>query len=241
MLSLVSHTLSLVTYVVLKKIIFSFSVLTVSFGIGLWLKPLWTRSWLGLDSPGLGLDKGGLDYSPTSPYRWNSAQLNKTGWVLIKMYKNKYFCEMCTRKKARSRTFHMQFKNGHTDIAAEDYYFVEQNWGTTGAPSGSHRCPTFSYSFWVKPHVSWKRCATGFEIRFLLFGGCVKNVSPISINVYKPHSITFIHSFIHAFSQRFYPKRLTVHSGYTCIVSMCVPWNWTHNLCAANAMLYHWY
>ncbi len=27
--------------------------------------------------------------------------------------------------------------------------------------------------------------------------------------------------YIYAFSRRFYPKRLTVHSGYTC---MCVPW-----------------
>ncbi len=33
--SLVSHQLSIIKYVVLKKIIFSFSVLTVSFGLGL--------------------------------------------------------------------------------------------------------------------------------------------------------------------------------------------------------------
>ncbi len=30
--------------------------------------------------------------------------------------------------------------------------------------------------------------------------------------------------YIYAFSRRFYPKRLTVHSGYTFFVSMCVPW-----------------
>ncbi len=30
--------------------------------------------------------------------------------------------------------------------------------------------------------------------------------------------------YIYAFSRRFYPKWLTVHSGYTIIVSMCVPW-----------------
>ncbi len=29
---------------------------------------------------------------------------------------------------------------------------------------------------------------------------------------------------IYAFSRRFYPKRLTVHSGYTFFVSKCVPW-----------------
>ncbi len=30
--------------------------------------------------------------------------------------------------------------------------------------------------------------------------------------------------YIYAFSRRFYPKRLTLHSGYTFFVSMCVPW-----------------
>ncbi len=30
-------------------------------------------------------------------------------------------------------------------------------------------------------------------------------------------------------------------SGYTFFSSVCVfPGNWTHNLCAANAMLYPW-
>ncbi len=46
--------------------------------------------------------------------------------------------------------------------------------------------------------------------------------------------------YIYAFSRRFYPKRHTVHSGYT-FLSVCVfPGNRTHDLCAANAMLYHW-
>ncbi len=30
--------------------------------------------------------------------------------------------------------------------------------------------------------------------------------------------------YIYPFSRHFYPKRLTVHSGYTFLVSMCVPW-----------------
>ncbi len=43
------------------------------------------------------------------------------------------------------------------------------------------------------------------------------------------------------FSRGFYPKWLTVHSGYTFVLSVSVfPGNRTHNLCAANAMLYHW-
>ncbi len=64
------------------------------------------------------------------------------------------------------------------------------------------------------------------------------------------HTLTFtqevnifmnLYIYIYAFNRRFYPKRLTVHSGYTFVLSVCVfPWNRTHNLCAANAMLYHW-
>ncbi len=47
--------------------------------------------------------------------------------------------------------------------------------------------------------------------------------------------------YIYAFTRHFYPKRLTMHSGYTFVLSVCVfPGNRTHNLCAANTMLYHW-
>ncbi len=37
-----------------------------------------------------------------------------------------------------------------------------------------------------------------------------------------PPAVYYI--YIYAFSRRFYPKRLTVHSGYTFFVSMCVSW-----------------
>ncbi len=37
----------------------------------------------------------------------------------------------------------------------------------------------------------------------------------------KPMQLTI---YIYAFSRCFYPKRLTVHSGYTFFISMCVPW-----------------
>ncbi len=33
-----------------------------------------------------------------------------------------------------------------------------------------------------------------------------------------------LYIYIYAFSRCFYPKRLTVHSGYTVFVSKCVPW-----------------
>ncbi len=63
--------------------------------------------------------------------------------------------------------------------------------------------------------------------------------------ILQPHaplkSHTHTHTHIFTFSRRFYPKRLTVHSGYTFVLSVCVfPGNWTHNLCTTNAMLYHW-
>ncbi len=80
--SLVSHKLSIIKYVVLKKIIFYFLCFDRLIWTWTWLglEPLWTRSWLGLEPlwtwswlgleplwtwTCLGLDKGGLDYSPT--------------------------------------------------------------------------------------------------------------------------------------------------------------------------------
>ncbi len=46
------------------------------------------------------------------------------------------------------------------------------------------------------------------------------------INVLHCNKYGYIHIYIYiyAFSRRFYPKRLTVHSGYTCFICMCVPW-----------------
>ncbi len=46
--------------------------------------------------------------------------------------------------------------------------------------------------------------------------------------------------YIYAFSRRFYPKRLTVHSGYTFyFINMCFLGIEPTTFCAANAMLYH--
>ncbi len=54
-------------------------------------------------------------------------------------------------------------------------------------------------------------------------------------------SLYSFYIYIYAFSRRFYPKWLTVHSGYNIFLSVHVfPGNRIHNLCAANAMLYHW-
>ncbi len=51
--------------------------------------------------------------------------------------------------------------------------------------------------------------------------------------------------YIYAFSRRFYPKRLPVHSGYNFLFKKkknfssvyVFPGNRTHDLCAANTML----
>ncbi len=46
--------------------------------------------------------------------------------------------------------------------------------------------------------------------------------------------------YIYAFSRRFYPKRLTLHSSYSFYIleALAFPGNRTHDLSVANAMLY---
>ncbi len=44
--------------------------------------------------------------------------------------------------------------------------------------------------------------------------------------------------YIYAFSRRFYPKRLTLHSSYS-LSALAFPGNRTHDLGVASAMLYH--
>ncbi len=44
--------------------------------------------------------------------------------------------------------------------------------------------------------------------------------------------------YIYAFSRRFYPKRLTLHSSYS-LSALAFPGNRTHYLGVASAMLYH--
>ncbi len=54
-------------------------------------------------------------------------------------------------------------------------------------------------------------------------------------------SICNIYIYIYAFSRRFYPKRLTLHSSYSfyIFVSSCFPWESNHDLGVASAMLYY--
>ncbi len=48
----------------------------------------------------------------------------------------------------------------------------------------------------------------------------------------------FVYIYINAFSRRFYPKRLTVYSGYTFLISMCVPWDQLPADCHVNVPEY---
>ncbi len=51
----------------------------------------------------------------------------------------------------------------------------------------------------------------------------------------------YIYIYIYAFSRRFYPKRLTVHPGYTLFDHYaCSLGIEPTTFCTANAMLYHW-
>ncbi len=76
----------------------------------------------------------------------------------------------------------------------------------------------FCYGFRVELYISWKRCATGFVIRFLLFGGCVKNVSPISSNMYINHAVlkrplaqwVQLKSFTNVFAAARYTQQLKI-------------------------------
>ncbi len=65
---------------------------------------------------------------------------------------------------------------------------------------------------------------------------CDQMLFPCSSGVFHLYMIEGL-IYIYAFSRRFYPKRLT---GYTCFYQYVFPGNRTHNLCAANTMLYRW-
>ncbi len=55
-----------------------------------------------------------------------------------------------------------------------------------------------------------------------------------------PQKHIFVLHNIYAFSRRFYPKQLTVHSGYIFSQYVCSLGIEPTTFCVANAMLYHW-
>ncbi len=63
--------------------------------------------------------------------------------------------------------------------------------------------------------------------------------NPVYMHTFQMNSVcTYI--YIYAFSRRFYPKQLTLHSSYSFYIlsALAFPGNRTHDLGVANAMLY---
>ncbi len=68
----------------------------------------------------------------------------------------------------------------------------------------------------------------------------VNKMKTISAQFSTPQSFKHIYIYIYAFSRRFYPKRLTLHSSdsFYILSALAFPGNRTHDLGVANAMLY---
>ncbi len=60
----------------------------------------------------------------------------------------------------------------------------------------------------------------------------------IQIHLEKKFFKNVIYIYIYAFSRRFYPKRLTLHSSFYILSALAFPGNRTHDLGVASAMLY---
>ncbi len=65
---------------------------------------------------------------------------------------------------------------------------IDKIQGYVQAHTGAQRFAMVSGLNDMFPGNGVQRCATGFEICFLLYGGCLKNVSPISSNMYINYS-----------------------------------------------------
>ncbi len=70
---------------------------------------------------------------------------------------------------------------------------------------------------------------------------CISNCFYFKIkNSFLLNILWFNYIYIYAFSRRFYPKRLTLHSSYSFYIlsALAFPGNRTHDLGVASAMLY---
>ncbi len=83
----------------------------------------------------------------------------------------------------------------------------------------SSYCQTILFKFYFC--IFWSICNDIFACSLFDFTGLA-----IAIDNFFLLQLTSNYIYIYAFSRRFYPKRLTVHSGYTVFffISMCVPW-----------------
>ncbi len=74
-------------------------------------------------------------------------------------------------------------------------------------------------SRYVHMHLEYSKCETIKYIQSKLY-----NAAYFAWLLIQNSDYTVLSAYIYAFSRRFYPKRLTMHSGYTCFITMCVPW-----------------
>ncbi len=91
--------------------------------------------------------------------------------------------------------------------------FLLHQWFPSGFVPGHRFCLEYSVTKYYRPFFCGRSLAGG-------------RMCPLTISFYIFFYVKKIYVFYFLkFSRRFYPKRLTVHSGYTfCFISMCVPW-----------------
>ncbi len=125
------------------------------------------------------------------------------------------------------------------------------------AVTRSHICNLLLNSFfdfkvneWMKHLYSALLCIVVHPKRFtIIWGGLSSTTTSVqhplgwcdgshrtTAPVRSPHT-----SYIYAFSRRFYPKRLTLHSSYSFYIlsALAFPGNRTHDLGVVSTMLYH--
>ncbi len=75
----------------------------------------------------------------------------------------------------------------------------------------------FGGGFYIQYKVLWPLFPLIHLISFTTF-------RRLEIQSLNQTAVGLFYIYIYAFSKRFNPKWLTVHSGYIFFVSMCVPW-----------------
>ncbi len=101
-------------------------------------------------------------------------------------------------------------------------------WKSARRPRARSDCSIFSFS--IEQYIC----------EFMM--PSMKCSSPTPAALMQPHirTLPYIYIYIYAFSRRFYPKRLTVHSSDSFYIwsALAFPGNRTHDLGVASAMLY---
>ncbi len=134
---------------------------------------------------------------------------------------------ICTDRHTLLNSHHQMSSSSGMALVCSDLRWRLRWWSDALCVCREHYVVMVKWISKTKTAVRWLNRAQNVSILTVCdstTGACIK------VN-------TNTHTHLHL-CRRFYPKRLTVHSGYTFVLSVCVfPGIWTHNLCAANAML----